>query len=264
MAVLSKASINGRSSLGLGARLLRNQRANLSIPRIGATANYYWLATEATATTESQQTFTNVAMSPKTIASYTEVSRQLLLQANPDVEDVTMSDHAAILGVGLNTAVVFGPGGTQPAGIANGASANVNTVVGTTASYDTVLEFQDKVLTASAMTNAAACAYLGPTAIARKLGNRQEFTGTDATLWQGNLAEGTIAGFPAYSSEIMPANYLLFGDWSTCMVAEWGVLSLEVNPFANFQAGIVGLRAMYSVDCAFRHKQSWSLSTNVT
>jgi hypothetical protein len=44
----------------------------------------------------------------------------------------------------------------------------------------------------------------------------------------------------------MPANMLLFGDWSTVMIAEWGMLELQVNPFAGFQAGIVGLRGMWT------------------
>jgi HK97 family phage major capsid protein len=233
------------------------------MPKIGASANYFWLE-ENEAATESQQTFEAVVMEPHTIASYTEISRQLLLQSNPDVEDVTMADQAAILGVGVDTAFLVGDGNKEPGGIMGGASANVATVNAASGNYDTLLEFQADVLSANAMVSIPNCAYLTTTALARTWGNRQRFTGTDATLWQGNLAEGTMAGFPSFSSEVMPASHILFGDFSTIMIAEWGTLALEVNPFANFKAGIVGLRAMYSLDIAVRSKQSWAFASNAS
>jgi hypothetical protein len=38
---------------------------------------------------------------------------------------------------------------------------------------------------------------------------------------------------------------------------------VEANPYANFQAGIVGVRAMYTVDIALRRGQSFSVSASV-
>jgi hypothetical protein len=57
---------------------------------------------------------------------------------------------------------------------------------------------------------------------------------------------------------------ILFGDFSKVVLAEWGVLEVEVNPYANFAAGIVGVRAMYSIDVGVRYAAAFSLATSVT
>jgi hypothetical protein len=48
------------------------------------------------------------------------------------------------------------------------------------------------------------------------------------------------------------------------LVGEWGVLELEVNPFANFQAGIVGVRAIASIDIAVRYPTAFSAASSIT
>jgi hypothetical protein len=48
------------------------------------------------------------------------------------------------------------------------------------------------------------------------------------------------------------------------IVAEWGVLQVDVNPFANFQAGVVGIRAITSIDVALRYGAAFSLATSIT
>ena len=73
-----------------------------------------------------------------------------------------------------------------------------------------------------------------------------------------------MAGFPALTTESMPAGYVLFGDFSSVIIGEWGALELQVNPYAGFQAGIVGVRGMWTVDIGFRTKKSFSLATGVT
>jgi hypothetical protein len=42
------------------------------------------------------------------------------------------------------------------------------------------------------------------------------------------------------------------------------VLQVEVNPYANFQAGIIGVRAMVSVDVGLRYAAAFSLATSIT
>ena len=74
----------------------------------------------------------------------------------------------------------------------------------------------------------------------------------------------TMLGFRAMSSNQMPSANMLFGDWAKVVVAEWGVLSIEANPYANFQAGIVGIRALYSIDIGVRYGAAFSLATSIT
>jgi len=46
--------------------------------------------------------------------------------------------------------------------------------------------------------------------------------------------------------------------------SEWGVLEVEVNPFANFQAGIIGVRAISSMDCGLRYAAAFSYASSIT
>ncbi len=82
--------------------------------------------------------------------------------------------------------------------------------------------------------------------------------------WEGNVWDGTMVGFPAMSSEQMTALTMLFGDWSEVVVGEWGVLEVEVNPYANFAAGIIGIRALYSLDVAMRYPAAFSYATSIS
>jgi hypothetical protein len=83
-------------------------------------------------------------------------------------------------------------------------------------------------------------------------------------LWTGNLWDGAMFGMPAMTSNQMPAANMLFGDWQETVVGEWGVLEVEVNPYANFQAGIIGIRAIYSMDVGVRRPFAYSLATSIT
>jgi HK97 family phage major capsid protein len=89
------------------------------------------------------------------------------------------------------------------------------------------------------------------------------FTSTDAQLWDGNLWNGTMAGFRAMSSNQVEAAEMFFGDWSEVLIGEWGILEVTTNPYANFQAGIIGVRAIYSVDVGLRHAAAFSFATAI-
>jgi hypothetical protein len=66
------------------------------------------------------------------------------------------------------------------------------------------------------------------------------------------------------SSNQLTAASMMFGDWQELVIGEWGVLEVEVNPYANFQAGIIGVRAMYSMDVGVRRPFAFSRATSIT
>ena len=118
------------------------------------------------------------------------------------------------------------------------------------------------VATGNALTGN--CGYVTTPAVAGLLKQRVKFTSTASPLWEGQLLDGTVDGYRAMSSNQVPAANILFGDFGTVIVGEWSVLELEINPYANFQAGIVGVRAIYTVDIGVRYPSAFSLATSVT
>ena len=100
--------------------------------------------------------------------------------------------------------------------------------------------------------------------MAKLLKGRQRFTGTDTPLWQGALHDGQIEGVRAISSTVVCTAAMIYGDWSQVLVPEWGALAVGVNPYANFPAGIVGIRAMWFIDVIVRHPASFTVATSIT
>ena len=245
----------------MGVRRLSGLQGNLTVPRQDGAATPFWLASESTQITESQQTFSQMSLSPKTVGAYTEVSRQLLLQSSPDAEGIVNTDLAAVCALAVDQAVINGSGAAgQPQGIIG--TGGVGSVTGTTLGYAGILEFQTDVAAANIVPQAGG--YVTTASVAALLMQRERFAGTDTPLWSGNIWNGQVSGFGAMSSNQMPADNMLFGDWSEAVVGEWGVLEVETNPYANFQAGIIGVRAMYSVDVAVRRAAAFSLATAIT
>jgi hypothetical protein len=93
---------------------------------------------------------------------------------------------------------------------------------------------------------------------------RVKFSSTASPLWEGNVWDGQMCGFNAMSTNQMAAGTMLFGDWSQVVVGEWGVLEIEVNPYANFQAGIIGVRALVSIDVGLRYAGAFSYGAAMT
>jgi HK97 family phage major capsid protein len=245
----------------MGARRLSGLSGNVTVPRQSAAATAYWLSSESTSITESQQTFVQMALSPKTAGAYTEISRQLLLQSSPDAEGIVMSDLSAVVALATDLAVLNGSGASgQPTGILN--TSGIGSVTGTSLAYAGILEFQTDVATANVQPLAGG--YVSTPAVAALLMARARFSNTDTPLWKGNIWNGEVSGFNAMASNQMPSATMLFGDWSQVVVAEWGVLEIAVNPQANFVAGIIGVRAMYSVDVGVRLPAAFSAASSIT
>lgn len=245
----------------MGARRLSGLQGSVTVPRVSAAATAYWLGTEATAITESQQTFVQMALTPKTVGAYTEISRQLILQSSPGAEGIVTDDLAQVVAIAADLGALNGSGAAgQPTGLIN--TSGIGAVTGASFDYADILEFQTDVAASNVIPLAGG--YVTTPAVASLCMQRVKFTSTASPLWEGNIWDGTMVGFRAMSSNQMPAGDMLFGDWQELVIGEWGVLEIETNPFANFQAGIVGVRAIYSLDVGVRRPFAFSLMTSAT
>lgn len=245
----------------LGARRLAGLVGSVTVPKQTAGATAYWLASESTQVTESAQTFAQMALSPKTVGAYTEISRQLLLQSSPDAESIVTMDLGAVTALAVDKGVIAGSGsGGQPTGIIT--TGGIGTVSGTTFTFASILEFQTDV--ASANVVPVSGGYVTDPTVAALAMTRVKFANTATPLWDGNIWDGNVCGFPGMSSNQMAAGTMLFGDWAQVVVAEWGVLEVEVNPYANFQAGIIGVRALVSMDVGLRYAGAFSYGGAMT
>ena len=245
----------------MGAQRLDGLQGHVSISRQTGAATAVWLGNESSTITESQQTLGQLSLSPKTVGAYTEISRQLMLQASPAVEAMVTNDLGGVCAQAIDVAALRGSGSSgQPTGIVN--TAGIGSVSGSSIAYAGIREFQTDV--AGANVTPAAGGYVTTPTVADLLMGRVKFASTASQLWDGNVWDAQMCGFPAMSTNQMSAGTMIFGDWSEVIVADWGMLQIEVNPYANFQAGVIGVRAIMSTDVGLRNAGAFSLATSIT
>jgi len=245
----------------LGATVLSGLVGNVNIPKQTAAATAMWLTNETTSISEVEQTFGQLALSPHTVGGYTEISRLLLLQSSPDVEGIVNADLAAIIGIAVDAGVISGSGAAgQPHGIVG--LTGVGTAAGTAMALAGLLSAQAAVGAANVVPVRGG--WTSTFVNSALLRARQEFSNTYSPLWYGSVWDGIMLGYPALASNQCPTGDLIFGDWAQVVVAEWGVLEVEVNPYANFQQGIIGVRAMMTIDVGVRYPAAFYVYTAVT
>jgi HK97 family phage major capsid protein len=84
----------------MGTRMMTGLVGQVAIPKHTGSATAYWVAENA-APTESQQSFGQVTMTPKTVGAWTDISRRLLLQSSIAVESLVQTDLATVLGLAI-------------------------------------------------------------------------------------------------------------------------------------------------------------------
>lgn len=246
----------------LGARMLPGLVGNVAIPKLTGAATAYWLANEASTITESNHTFGQLSLTPKHVGAYTEISRQLMMQSTPAVDQLVMDDFARVLALAIDKAALEGAGSNgEPTGISN--TANIGSVTGTSLDLADCLEFQSDLAGSNALQTG--CAYVTTPAVAALLAGRARISSTDSvTLWRGNILDGQIEGFRATTTTQIAAGSMTFGDFSQVVIGEWGFLELAMNPYASFTAAITGIRAIQTVDVGIRHAAAFSRATSIT
>lgn len=247
----------------MGVQRVPNQRDNLSWAKQTGGPTVIWQSNEGVQATEGNSTFVQLAATPKTAMTHHEVSRLATRQVTPGGEQLFRSGMADGVALAADQAVLVGTGASgQPLGIIN--TPGIGAVVGTSIDYTKIVEFQTDVNDSNAVITPASTGYVAPPLTAALLKGRQRFTGSDSPLWKGSVASGEIEGCRAMSSKQMPAASLMFGDWSTVYIVEWNVLTIEINPFQDFKAGIIGLRVLWSMDVIVTHPLAFSYASSIT
>jgi HK97 family phage major capsid protein/HK97 family phage prohead protease len=253
---------NTSVALRMGVTRLGGLKGNVTIPKMTAGNTAYWLTDENTAITESQPTLGQLSLSPKNVAALTEVSHQLISQSTPDAETLLMTSIARDIGLAVDVGILRGSGSSgQPTGIVT--TGSIGGFTGTSLAAAGVLDAQADVAAANALY--PGCGYVTTPAVAGLLMARPELPSTGTTrLWQGNMLEGSVFGFPAMSSAQMSSATMLFGWWQSVILAEWGVLELMLNPFSDFTRGLSAVRGWYTCDVGVRYAGAWSYASSIT
>lgn len=265
--------------LQMGATVLTDLSGNIAIPRQTGGATCYWVG-ENVAVTESQPTFDQVPLTPKTVGTFTDFSRRLLLQSSLDVEAFVRAELAIALAIyGIDYAALNGSGsGDQPTGLfnASGVGAVVMGDNGAAPSWAKVVEFETAIANANA--DVGAMAYLTNSKVRGSLKTTEKFTGSGKEIWQPGRDSrngiGEVNGYDAYVSNNIGSAYtkgssagicsgMAFGNWADLLIGMWGGLDLMLDPYANATSGGKRVVALQDCDIAVRHPGSFAISKDI-
>ena len=249
----------------LGVRVLSGLQGNVVIPKHGTGLSVGWVA-ENSAVPESDMTPDSVTLSPKHAGGVTELSRQLIMQASPDVEQLVRDEFAYLLAQAIDSALIRGGGANEPDGVLSTVGIQTGNLA--TLNWANVLAMK----TLAETVNADAVNWVMNPAAAAKFAGTEKSTGTGIYL-MGD--DGKVAGLPAYVTNQVPnepvsdpgtdTGIAILGDWSQVLLGIWSEVDILVNPYAEtpYRRGGVLVRAMSTVDIAVRHPEAFVVASDV-
>ena len=248
----------------LGVRVLSGLRGNISIPKYGTGLSVGWVA-ENQAVPESNLDMDSITLSPKHAGGVTELSRQLIQQSSPDVEQLVRDDFAYMLAKSIDSALIKGGGANEPKGVMS--TAGIQTANLATLSWANVSAMIGKLEAVNA--NVASSAWLVAPAAAGALRTTLKSASAGANYL---LQDGRLGELPVYVTNQVPTvgtapakNVAILGDWSQVMLGIWSEIDILVNAMAEapFRKGNVLVRAMSTVDIGVRHPEAFVVASDL-
>lgn len=256
----------------MGAQMLSGLRGNVQIPKQTGGAAATWILAEDGDATESEASFGVVSLTPKTVAAFTEMTRQLLLQSDPSVEQLVRADLAMSIALAIDAATINGSGASgQPTGILN--TTGIGDVAGGTNGAAPTWAHVVNVWKEVAADNAdfGSTGWMVNTNTVAKLAQTEKASGTAKFIIDdlpGPDGMVSIAGQRGGVSNQVPSNLskgtgtglsaMIYGNWRDVLIGEWGALDILADPYSNSSKGRVKVTVFQSVDVAVRHAQSFS------
>ena len=251
-----------------GAWVLTGLVGDIAIPRQSGGATSYWVA-ESGAPTESDQTLEQVALNPKTVGAYTDISRKLLLQSSIDVEAFVRNDLAAALALAIDYASLHGSGASnQPKGVQNQTGVAIVDIAtdGGDPTWAHIINLETEIAQDNA--DVGALVYITNAKVRGKLKQTEKATNTAQFVW-GELGNTPVNGYRALVTNQVLSNLtkgtgtllsaIFFGNWRDLIIGQWGTLDILVDPYTGGASGTVRVIAFQDVDVAVRHGESFSM-----
>lgn len=243
-----------------GVRVLPGLVSDIDIPTQLTTSTGYWVG-EQTDVTESNLTFGQIAMAPKTVGAITRATRKMLLQSSPAIEAILRQDIIDELARKVDLAGFEGTGGTQPTGIAN-LGGDLNSVAfGGAPTWGKIVDMRTAVGADKVAMNGSAC-YVGSPEFVGKCQQTQKYSTTNGVSIMETADR--LNGYPFRESTNITNTKLYFGVFSNVIIGMWGGLDILVDTITYAAQGGARLIALQDIDIGFRYDKAFCISTGMT
>lgn len=235
------------------ARVMGGLVGNVDVPKQTAGATAYWIG-EGDDATEGTPVIGQIALNPKTVAAYTDVTRRLLMQSTPDAESIVRGDLIASVAQALDFAGYYGTGAdNQPRGIKNYTGINAVDFAAVQPTYAELVAMESAIAADNADVDSMAYVL---NAVGRgALKTTQKFEGTNGSpVWEpGN----TVNGYRSEVTNQLVTGDVFFGNYADMIVGLWGGLDLTVDPYSLSKSGGTRIVVFQDVDFVLRRLESF-------
>lgn len=231
-----------------GAKFMSGLVGNVQVP-VMTKSNVTWEGETATAK-DGAGTFSQVTLSPKRIAGFIDISKQLIAQDSIDVENAIREDLVNAINSKLEETVLGAVEGstTQPAGIF------------ATIKPTAVADFAALVTKESDVEDAnviGECKYILSNKAKAALRSMAKGTKSTQLVYENGTVDGTVA---LNTSNIAGKNYV-YGDFSNLAIGSWGGVDLTVDPYTKAADGMIRIVVNMYVDAQVLRAAAFATGT---
>jgi HK97 family phage major capsid protein len=251
----------------LGATFLGGLTSNIAFPREVSPVTVQSVP-EVGLLADSNPTLDQILLTPHRVGVTVTYGKQLVFQSTPDIEALIRNDTMAMVALKHDELFLNGVGANdEPMGLLN--ILGLNTVLfGGAASFSKIVDFETEVGKANAdMGNLAYVTTPGSRGAWKK--TARALTGattvSSRSLWEdGGFEDGSndglVNGYRAASTNQIPNDRVIYGNWNEWIAAYWGGFDIILDPYTSAKKAQLVLTINSWIDGGARHAQSFTVS----
>ena len=269
------AALRGRLEVAnMGARIMTGLQGDISIPKISAGSTAAFVG-EGSSVAEVNQTYAALTLAPKTLGTFSDLSRKLVYQSDPSAEAVIRDDLMAAVAAKIEDVSIEGDGSNEPTGVTK-TSGIGSVAIGTNGGAPTWASVTALVKEVE-QDNAALSdnqGFLTNPKVKHKLGGTAKVGSSDSVMILDDPWD-TLYGYPIRFTTHVPSDLtkgstsgtcsaMIFGDWSQLMIGFWSGMDVLVDPYTGGPAGNIRILVHQDLDVGVRHAQSFAACLDYT
>lgn len=263
---------------GLGATYMTGLTNRVKMPKLATGANAAFVE-ELGDVADGAGTDGGVTLQPRTMGAFVDMSRQLMMESVPAIEQIIQQDLLASAADRLEFYAIQGSGsGGQPTGILNTAGINnLDISAGTDVdalTWADIINLVKLVEEDNGIVNPNAAGFLSHPAVKAKLASTAKVASTDSVMIMNDPWNNLYGYNAAFTSNVPTdldpgdagndASALIFGDFSQLIIAQFGAPSILIDPYTNSRSGAVRMVLHADLDVGVRNAVSFAKTDEVS
>ncbi len=269
----------------LGTTVLTGLTGDVAIPRASGVASSAYLSSETASISQSEGTFDQISLTPKTLASFSKFSRNMVIQATGGIENIVRAQLQRGINVGLDTGIISGSGSSgQPTGILNQSGIN-SVAMGTNGgaiTLDKIVDLETAMMEDNAAVNPDSVAYATNAKVMGAI-KKLKTSGGEYIVNNNLMAIGrgetplAVNGYPIAMTNNVPSNLtkgsssgvcsaLILADFTQVVLGIFGGgVEISVGESGDdFQKNLTSVKAVVAFDVALQHAESVAAIVDIT